>query len=158
MRPITKNSSFILILFMLAVNCAKDKEESVTDIKQETYEEVKSANKAASEWKKFNSTAEKLLAITATNLKSLSALRDKTLIVDEQQSLLLIYTQSKNQYTELKNQLANENIDFKKDILDYDQETERKYKQFANQFLNNILDLNSNLEDMIDEVKTGPMR
>lgn len=158
MRPITKNSSFILILFMLALTCAKEKEETITEPNQETYEEVKAANKAAAEWKKFNKTAESLLAITATNLKSLAAIREKTLIVDEQQSLFLIYTQSKNQYNELKSSLANKNIAFKKDIINYSPETKTKYRAFTTQFLSDILDLNANLEDLVEEVKTGPMK
>jgi hypothetical protein len=158
MRPIAKNSSFILFLFMLAVTCAKDKEETTTESNPETYEEVKAANKAAAEWKKFNGTAEKLLAITATNLKSLSAIREKTLIVDEQQSLFLIYTQSKNEYNELKRRLANENIAFKKDIVNYNEQNDSKYRAFTNQFLRDIIDLNNNLEDLVEEIKTGPMQ
>jgi transcriptional/translational regulatory protein YebC/TACO1 len=157
MKPITKNSSFIFIFFMLAITCAKEKEESTTDTNQETYEETKAANKAVSEWKKFNKTAESLLAITATNLKSLSAVREKTLIVDEQQSLFLIYTQSKNQYNELKSRLANKNSTFKKDIINYKPETETKYRVFTTQFLREIVDLNNNLEDLVEEIKTGPM-
>lgn len=143
---------------MLALTCAKEKEETITEPNQETYEEVKAANKAAAEWKKFNKTAESLLAITATNLKSLAAIREKTLIVDEQQSLFLIYTQSKNQYNELKSSLANKNIAFKKDIINYSPETKTKYRAFTTQFLSDILDLNANLEDLVEEVKTGPMK
>lgn len=158
MKPITKNSSFILILFMLAITCAKEKEENITEPNQETFQEVKAANKAAAEWKKFNSTAEKLLAITVTNLKSLSAIREKTLIVDEQQSLFLIYTESKNQYNELKSSLAIKNSAFKKDIVNYKPEAETEYRKFSNQFLNDILDLNTNLEDLVEEVKSGPIR
>ncbi|UPT71146.1 MAG: hypothetical protein M0D53_01650 [Flavobacterium sp. JAD_PAG50586_2] len=157
MKPITKNSSFIFIFFMLAITCAKEKEESTPDTNQETYEEAKAANKAAAEWKKFNKTAESLLAITATNLKSLSAVREKTLIVDEQQSLFLIYTQSKNQYNELKSRLLNKNSTFKKDIINYKPETETKYRVFTTQFLREIVDLNNNLEDLVEEIKTGPM-
>ena len=158
MKPIVKNSSFLFILFILAITCAKEKEENATEPSQETYQEVKAANKATAAWKKFNKTAESLLAITATNLKSLSAVREKTLIVDEQQSLFLIYIQSKNQYNELKNRLKNKNIAFKKDIINYNPETETKYRSFTSQFLNDIIELNNNLEDLIEEIKTGPMQ
>lgn len=159
MKPITKNTSFILILFMLAITCTKDKEEATdTQPNSETFEKIKSANKAAAEWKRFNKTAEKLLAITETNLKSLAVVREKTLIVDEQQSLFLIYTQSKNQYKELKSRLANKNSAFKKDIINYSPEIEPDYRSFTTQFLRDILDLNNNLEDLVEEIKTGPMQ
>lgn len=158
MKPIAKNSSWIFILFILMYTCAKEKEEGVTNDTTETFEVVKASNKAAAEWKKFNGTAEKLLAITATNLKSLAAVREKTLIVDEKQSLFLIHTQSKNQYNELKSRLAKENIAFKKDIVNYDRETQIKYTEFATQFLSEIIDLNNKLEDLIEEIKTGPMQ
>src|SRR6478609_961912 len=121
MRPIAKNSSLLLFLFMLAATCTKEKDEPVT------------------------------------NLKSLKTMREKTLIVDEQQSLFLIYTQSNNQYNELKKKLADANIAFRKDILEYDDATHVKYQAFKDQFLGDLLELNNNLEDLIEEVKTGPM-
>lgn len=159
MKPIVKNSSFILILFALAFTCSKEKEEkNVNETNLETFEVVKAGSKAAANWKKFNSTAEKLMAITSSNLKSLAAIREKTLIVDEQQSLLLIYTENKNRYNELKINLADKNASFKKDIVNYDRESEAKYRQFADKFLSDILDLNNNLEDLIEEVKEGPMQ
>jgi hypothetical protein len=143
---------------MLAATCTKDKEEIPAEPNQENFQETKAANKAAVEWRKFNHTAEKLLAITATNLKSLAAVREKTLIVDEQQSLFLVYTQSKNQYNELKNRLTGRNVLFKKDIINYNPETATEYRVFSNKFLSDILELNNNLEDLLEEIKSGPMR
>ncbi|RKS03619.1 hypothetical protein [Flavobacterium sp. 102] len=162
MKSITKNSSLLLVLFMLAYTCAKedstsDTEEIIIDKDEVTFEHKKTVATATAEWKKFNTTAEKLLAITVSNLKSLSVMREKTLIVDEQESLFLLYTQSKNQYNELKSRLTRENLSFKKDIHNYNNQTEYRYRVFKNQFLTDILELNNNMEDILEEIQAGPM-
>jgi hypothetical protein len=148
MKSIAKNSSFILILFTLAITCVKDKNESGIESDYKTIEETQ----ALMIWKKFNSTSEKLLAITATNLKSLSALRGKTPNVDEKDSLSFIYVQSNNQYLELKARLAHENSAFEKDVVNYNPQNEIRYRTFRNEFLSDILDLNTNIEDLLEEI------
>ncbi|UPT69875.1 MAG: hypothetical protein M0D53_12120 [Flavobacterium sp. JAD_PAG50586_2] len=152
MMPISKNTSFMFILLILAITCAKEKDEPANESDQETIDEVKTASKAATDWKKFNHTSEKLLAITATNLKSLSALHAKTLNVDEKDSLFLIYVQSNNEYLELKSRLAHENAAFEKDIIKYNPQSEIKYRAFKNKFFSDVLDLNANIEDTLDEI------
>lgn len=143
----------MFILLILAITCAKEKDEPTNERSDETIEEVKTASKAASEWKKFNNTSEKLLAITATNLKSLSALQAKTLNVDEKDSLFLIYAQSNNQYLELESRLARENAAFERDIINYNPQSEIKYRAFKNEFFSDVLDLNANIEDILDEIR-----
>jgi hypothetical protein len=161
MRQISKNSSLLLILFMLAYNCSKeesskDSEEIIIIDKEEvTIENKKATSKATVEWKKFNATSEKLLAITVSNLKTLAALRKKTLDIDEQDSLLFLYRQGKNQYNELKSSLLKKNLSFKKDINNYNKQTEYKYRAFKNQFLTDILELNNNMEDIIEEIEAN---
>ena len=160
MWQISKNSSLLLVLFMLAFTCTKEQssdnsEEVIIDNVEVTIENKKTTDKATAEWKKFNATSEKLLAITVSNLKSLAALRKKTMDIDEQDSLLFLYRQSKNQYNELKSSLLKKNLSFKKDINNYNKETEFKYRVFKNQFLADILELNNNMEDIIEEIEAN---
>jgi molecular chaperone GrpE (heat shock protein) len=85
----------------------------------------------------------------------LAALRKKTLDIDEQDSLLFLYRQGKNQYNELKSSLLKKNLSFKKDINNYNKQTEYKYRAFKNQFLTDILELNNNMEDIIEEIEAN---
>lgn len=153
MKPIAKNSSLLLFLFVLAITCTKEEEQPSTKPDYETLEEMKAATRATIEWKKFNKTTETLFTITSTNLKSLSALHTKTLNGDEKDSVFLIYVQSNNQYLELKNRLARENAVFKKDIVNYNPQNEIKYRTFKNAFLSDVFDLNTNIEDVLDEIR-----
>lgn len=160
MRQISKNSSLLLVLFMLAYTCSKeesnnDSEEIIIDKEEVTIDTKKTTAKATAEWKKFNATSEKLLTITVSNLKLLAALRKKTLDIDEQDSLLFLYRQSKNQYIELKSRLLKKNLSFKKDINNFNKQTEFKYQAFKNQFLTDILELNNNMEDIIEEIEAN---
>ncbi|MDN3677818.1 hypothetical protein QWY90_10905 [Flavobacterium paronense] len=156
MKPITKNSSFILILFLLMLTCAKETEETNTNINEKIFKNEKvDAKTAMADWLKFNSTADNLLAITTTNLKSLQAKSEKALDKMEKEALTDSYKQTKNQFIELKNRLEKENIVFKKDLTTYNKQTEIKYHTFKNLFLHDILELNNNLEDILDEINSN---
>jgi hypothetical protein len=152
MKPITKNSSFIFILFLLVITCAKETEENNSDTNEEIFKDEKvSAKTAMADLQKFNTTAYNLLAITKTNLKSLQTKSKKTESEEERVALLDTYIQSRNEYNELKDRLKTENEVFKRELTTFNRQTELKYRKFKNSFYHDILELNNNLEDLIDE-------
>ena len=112
---------------------------------------------ALSEWKKFNATADKLLRITATNLKSLSVVAKKTPMTAEKESLLLVYHQSEKDYKALKARLALQNKMFQEDIDSNILKSEEDYGVFKDLFTNDILELNNNLEDILEELQSVPV-
>jgi hypothetical protein len=151
-KPITKNSSFIFILFLLVITCAKETEENNSDINEEIFkDEELSAKTAMADLQKFNTTANNLLAITKTNLKSLQTKSKKTESEEERVAFLDTYIQSRNEYNELKDRLKTENEVFKRGLTTFNWQTELKYRKFKKSFYHDILELNNNLEDMIDE-------
>lgn len=153
MKPIIKNSSLILVLFVFLYTCVSDKEEQPAAPEQEEQQTEKTNAVALSEWKKFNATADKLVRITATNLKSLSVAAKKTPIAAEKESLLLIYHQSEKDYKALKARLALQNKMFQEDIDSNTLKSEEDYRVFKNLFINDILELNNNLEDILEELQ-----
>lgn len=155
MKPIAKNSSFIFIFFLLLYTCAKEGEETSFESEQEIIKiEKLDAKKASADWQKFNTTANNLLAITTTNLKSLLTKSRKAKNKTEKEAYIDNYNQSRNKFKELKNRLEKENIIFKSELHKYSQQTEIKNQTFKNLFLHDILELNNNLENILDEINT----
>lgn len=153
MKTITKNSSFIFVVFLILYTCAKETEETNSDTNEEIFKNENVESKTVNaDWQKFNSTANNLLAITTTNLKSLEAKSKKTTNNEEKEALTYTYNQSKNEFNELKNRLEKENIKFSRELKIYNRQSEIKYRKFKNLFFHDILELNNNLEDILDEI------
>ena len=152
MKTVTKNSSFILVIFLILYTCEKETEEtnSATNDKIFKNENVESKT-VMTDWQKFNSTANNLLSIAATNLKSLEAKSKKSINKEEKEDLTYTYYQFKNEFNELKNRLEKENKLFIRDLKIYDNETEIKDRTFKNIFLHDVIELNNNLEDIVDK-------
>ena len=152
MKTITKNSSFILVIFLLLYTCAKETEESNSATNDEIFKNENLESKTVmADWQKFNSTANNLLAIATTNLKSLEAKIKKITNNEEKDALTYTYKKFKNEFNELKNRLENENTVFKRDLKKYNNELEIKNRTFKNIFLHDVIELNNNLEDIVDK-------
>ena len=152
MKTITKNSSFILVIFLLLYTCAKETEESNSATNDEIFKNENVESKTVmADWQKFNSTANNLLAIATTNLKSLEAKIKKITNNEEKDALTYTYKKFKNEFNELNNRLENENTVFKRDLKKYNNESEIKNRTFKNIFLHDVIELNNNLEDIVDK-------
>lgn len=151
MKTITKNSSFILVVFLILYTCGKETEENNSGTNEEIYKiENVESKKVLGDWQKFNSTANNLLAIATTNLKSLEAKINKIKNNEEKEALTITYKKFKNEFNELKNRLENENTVFTRNLKKNNNKSEIKQRTFKNIFLHDIIELNNNLEDILD--------
>ena len=152
MKSITKNSSFILVVFLILYTCSKETEETNSATNDEIFKNENVESKTVmADWQKFNSTANNLLAIATTNLKSLEAKIKKITNNEEKDALTYTYKKFKNEFNELNNRLENENTVFKRDLKKYNNELEIKNRTFKNIFLHDVIELNNNLEDIVDK-------
>jgi hypothetical protein len=148
-----RNSLFSLSLVLLiGQTCAKDSEENLNE--DESYvESMYGAKKevVVVDWKKFVPLAKNMIAISDSNLKSLRAKTDQTAASDEKIKWNLILQKSGYELQKLKLELQQRNLKFQQELKDYDGSSGKLNTDFKTDWLHRIIELNTTLEEAIDE-------
>ena len=158
MRSRTANSAAgLLIVLLMLVTCAKDKDEETYEDEEQGYTEAMYSLSpeelqalAISDWKKFRKESATLMNITERNLKTLNL---KMVNASENNKIPLrnSYNLSYLEYTRLKDRYDRKNADFKDDLKDLKESTIKKNVLFKERFKKDITALNARLERIIDK-------
>lgn len=148
-----RNSLFSLAaVLLIGQTCAKDSEENMEE--DQTYVESMYGQKkevVEADWKKFISLAQSLLSISDSNMKSLRAKQAQATDGDLKIKWKLVITKSDYELNQLKLQLQQRNLRFLEELKDYDGTSGKTNTDFKTDWLHRIIELNTTLEEAVDE-------
>jgi len=153
MKIIIKNTVFVLAIFALLANrCVKDSDEQTVDEEQAYSDALYNQKKeqTVADWSKFKKTADNLVAVARNNLNTLRVKESKAK-GDAQANLDAICGNTDYDLTRLQEELEARDVEFAEELLHYDGSTAIKNNVFKNKFLHEMLELNTVLEEAIDE-------
>lgn len=142
----------LLLVTLMSTRCAKDSDDLNIDEDQAYLDLLhnQSPEKTTSDWNTFHKTADNLVAIAESNLKSLS-LRNNRKKEDSEAGLEEIYAKCDYDLTDLKEQLQRRDEGFARELNDYDGSSASANNAFKNKFLQEIADLNTTMEGLINK-------
>jgi hypothetical protein len=148
-----RNSLFSFsLLLLIGQTCAKDSEENLNE--DESYiESMYGAKKPVVEadWKKFIPLAKNMIAISDSNVKSLRAKAKQTNDSDQKIKWSLILQKSDYELQQLKMQLQQRDMKFKAELKKFDGTSGKTNTDFKTDWLHRMIELNTTLEEAIDE-------
>jgi hypothetical protein len=143
---------FIMSLFILLGRMCSDKEEVYEDEELPSGQtKALTIEEATTNWKRFMVTADKMVAISEHNLKSLESMIDRDTNVNGNQKWKVLYNKSEQQLNQLKEELECHNDDVIDAIKNSNLLQIKSNKDFPPKFLHEIIELNNEMEDVIDE-------
>lgn len=143
---------FIMSVFISLGRMCSDKEEVYEDEELST-EQTKglTLEEAEANWNKFMITADKMIAISESNLKSIESMIDRDTNINGNLKWKMLYNKSEQQLNQLKEELACHNDDVIEGIKNSNLLQIKSNKDFPSAFLAKIVELNNEMEDVIDE-------
>jgi hypothetical protein len=141
----------IMFLFILSGRMCSDKEEVYEEKSSPGQTEGITIDEATANWKKFMVTADKMVAISENNLKSLESKIDDDTKINGNLKWKMLYNKSEQQLKQLKEELECHNDDVIDGIRNSNLLQITSNKDFPPQFLHDIVELNNEIEDVINE-------
>ncbi|MGH2664722.1 hypothetical protein [Flavobacterium sp.] len=148
--------SLVFYSFFLIVNtCAKDDEEAYDEnVMEVTYGKNDHVTKemAIENWELFFKQSQKLISITETNIASIQV-KIETANESEKTELQKIYNTSRSKLLKIKTARLKRNSEFSTEIKNYNEYIQPKNEKFKKQFKQNIISINTTLENYIERNK-----
>ncbi|WP_284653238.1 hypothetical protein [Flavobacterium terrisoli] len=149
-----KSLAIVLSMFLFALlgQMCNNKEEKYEDEELSTEQTTAFAlEEAEANWKRFMITADKMIAISETNLKSLESMINQDDNVNGNLKWKMVYNASEKHLNKLKEELESHNDDVVEGIKNSNLLQIRSNRDFPSKFLREIIELNNEMEDIIDE-------
>lgn len=106
---------------------------------------------AENKWKKFRVTADKMIIISESNLKSLDLKINNEESVNGNLQWKAFYNKSEQKFKQLKDELEYHDKEINEALKNADLQQINANKDFPQRFLLDIMELNNEMEDIIEE-------
>lgn len=152
MKTFIRNCVYLFTAcILMAESCARDEKEPYVD-EDESYRKTMYGTRdeiAAQEWEKCKATADRLISIAESNLKTL---RSNITVANEYEKaqLDIAYEQNNIILNQLRYEMQRHDLIFQKGVTKVDEVTFASFRNFNNFLLNELVDLNSGLEEIIE--------
>lgn len=143
---------FSMFFFILLGQMCTGKDEKYEDEELSVSQtDTPALKEAESNWKKFRVTADKMIIISESNLKTLDLKINREDSINGNVQWKAFYKTSEQKFNRLKKELQYHDKEMNEALKNADLQPIRINQDFSSRFLNEIIDLNNEMEDAIEE-------